>query len=85
MSPKNLLRHPKCRSPLYEFDDMPDDPNIVGVRFKRLIMDDTGEQGEGGHVILTGVDDTGEGGTGGLARKCGSYHASTRVFCTPGQ
>jgi len=42
MSPKNLLRHPKCKSPLYEFDDLPDDAGIVGVRFKRLIMDDTG-------------------------------------------
>ncbi|GIL90737.1 hypothetical protein Vretimale_15815 [Volvox reticuliferus] len=42
MSPKNLLRHPMCKSPLREFDDMPDDANIVGVRFKRVIMDDTG-------------------------------------------
>jgi 2-oxoglutarate dehydrogenase E1 component len=42
MSPKNLLRHPLCKSPLKEFDDMPDDANIVGVRFKRVIMDDTG-------------------------------------------
>lgn len=25
MSPKNLLRHPKCKSPLYEFDDEADD------------------------------------------------------------
>lgn len=25
MSPKNLLRHPKCKSPLSEFDDVPDD------------------------------------------------------------
>lgn len=24
-SPKNLLRHPKCKSPLSEFDDVPDD------------------------------------------------------------
>jgi hypothetical protein len=24
-SPKNLLRHPKCKSPLTEFDDVPDD------------------------------------------------------------
>lgn len=42
MSPKNLLRHPSCKSPLREFDDQPDDANIVGVRFKRVIMDDTG-------------------------------------------
>lgn len=42
MSPKNLLRHPKCKSPLWEFDDEADDAGIVGVRFKRLIMDDTG-------------------------------------------
>ncbi|KAF8071292.1 ogdh [Scenedesmus sp. PABB004] len=41
-SPKNLLRHPKCKSPLSEFDDVPDDQGIVGVRFKRLIMDDAG-------------------------------------------
>jgi len=38
-SPKNLLRHPKAKSPLFEFDDLPDDANIQGVRFKRLIMD----------------------------------------------
>lgn len=38
-TPKNLLRHPKAKSQLLEFDDKPDDPNIVGVRFKRLIMD----------------------------------------------
>eukprot|EP00878_Enallax_costatus_P004918 GHUV01005173.1.p1 GENE.GHUV01005173.1~~GHUV01005173.1.p1 ORF type:complete len:711 (+),score=203.05 GHUV01005173.1:2140-4272(+) len=41
-SPKNLLRHPKCKSPLYEFDDQPDDQGIIGVRFKRVIMDDGG-------------------------------------------
>lgn len=41
-SPKNLLRHPKCKSGLYEFDDEADDAGIVGVRFKRIIMDDTG-------------------------------------------
>lgn len=41
-TPKNLLRHPKCKSGLYEFDDVADDAGIVGVRFKRLIMDDTG-------------------------------------------
>ena len=38
-TPKNLLRHPKAKSQLLEFDDKADDPNIVGVRFKRLIMD----------------------------------------------
>lgn len=48
MAPKNLLRHPRCKSPLYEFDDQPDDANIVGVRFKRVIMDDTGESARGG-------------------------------------
>lgn len=42
MAPKNLLRHPKCKSFLWEFDDVPDDAGIVGVRFKRLIMDDAG-------------------------------------------
>eukprot|EP00892_Ulva_mutabilis_P000834 jgi/Ulvmu1/10751/UM068_0041.1 len=38
-TPKSLLRHPKAKSMLLEFDDKADDPNIVGVRFKRLIMD----------------------------------------------
>ena len=38
-SPKNLLRHPAAKSPLKEFDDIPDDKGIQGVRFKRLIMD----------------------------------------------
>lgn len=41
-SPKNLLRHPKCKSGLFEFDDLPDDAGIEGVRFKRVIMDDCG-------------------------------------------
>eukprot|EP00798_Chlamydomonas_sp_ICE-L_P027387 gene27387-4689_t len=41
-APKNLLRHPKAKSGLWELDDQPDDAGIVGVRFKRLIMDDTG-------------------------------------------
>jgi 2-oxoglutarate dehydrogenase E1 component len=40
MSPKNLLRHPECRSPLAEFDEVPDDSGIIGVRFKRIIMDE---------------------------------------------
>lgn len=40
MSPKNLLRHPECRSPLAEFDEVPDDKGIIGVRFKRIIMDE---------------------------------------------
>ena len=39
MSPKALLRHPAAKSPLYEFDDIPDEEGIQGVRFKRLIMD----------------------------------------------
>lgn len=39
MSPKSLLRHPACRSYLYEFDNIPDDYYIEGVRFKRLMMD----------------------------------------------
>lgn len=42
MSPKSLLRHPKCKSDLDEFDDVPGDHGIVGVRFKRVIMDDQG-------------------------------------------
>lgn len=40
MTPKNLLRYPDCKSPLAEFDEVPDDKGIVGVRFKRLIMDE---------------------------------------------
>lgn len=39
MTPKNLLRHPQCRSPLNEFDDKEDE--MQGVRFRRLIMDKT--------------------------------------------
>eukprot|EP00210_Caulerpa_lentillifera_P004773 g4557.t1 len=42
VSPKNLLRHPSCTSYLWEFDDIPDDVGILGVRFKRVIMDDKG-------------------------------------------
>ncbi len=39
MSPKNLLRHPKCRSDLAEFDDVEQGGDAQGTRFKRLIMD----------------------------------------------
>jgi hypothetical protein len=41
-SPKNLLRHPKCKSSLEEFDDVPDDqvgvggPPLVGNVLLRL-------------------------------------------------
>uniref|UniRef100_A0A7S0YTI5 2-oxoglutarate dehydrogenase, mitochondrial n=1 Tax=Polytomella parva TaxID=51329 RepID=A0A7S0YTI5_9CHLO len=42
MSPKNLLRHPACKSPLSDFNDQSDDAGIIGVRFKRVIADDTG-------------------------------------------
>ena len=38
-APKNLLRHPQAKSPLAEFDEVADDKGIVGVRFKRVIMD----------------------------------------------
>lgn len=41
-APKSLLRHPDCKSFLWEFDDIPDDHGILGVRFKRVIMDDKG-------------------------------------------
>lgn len=41
MTPKALLRHPDCKSPLAEFDEVPDDKGIIGVRFKRLIMDES--------------------------------------------
>lgn len=40
ISPKNLLRLPQAKSPLAEFDEVPDDKGIVGVRFKRVIMDE---------------------------------------------
>jgi 2-oxoglutarate dehydrogenase E1 component len=39
-TPKNLLRLPEARSPLFEFDDEADDKYIKGARFKRLIMDE---------------------------------------------
>ncbi|KAK9832587.1 hypothetical protein WJX81_001617 [Elliptochloris bilobata] len=41
MAPKALLRHPAAKSGLWEFDDLPDDKGIEGVRFKRLIMDES--------------------------------------------
>lgn len=39
MSPKNLLRHPRCKSPLAEFDDVEGHEGFdkQGTRFKRLI------------------------------------------------
>lgn len=37
-----LLLLPQAKSGLYEFDDQADDVGIEGVRFKRIIMDDTG-------------------------------------------
>ena len=41
MSPKNLLRHPQCKSPLSDFDDeLTDDNDLQGIRFRRLIMDE---------------------------------------------
>ena len=40
IAPKNLLRHPQAKSPLAEFDEVADDKGIVGVRFKRVIMDE---------------------------------------------
>jgi 2-oxoglutarate dehydrogenase E1 component len=41
ISPKNLLRHPKCVSPLSDFDDEEASQTEQGIRFKRLIMDKT--------------------------------------------
>lgn len=41
VSPKNLLRHPKCVSPLSDFDDEEASQIEQGIRFKRLIMDKT--------------------------------------------
>ncbi|XRB17367.1 2-oxoglutarate dehydrogenase E1 component [Pseudoscourfieldia marina] len=38
-TPKSLLRHPKCVSPLLEFDDQDDPHELQGPRFRRLIMD----------------------------------------------
>ena len=43
VAPKNLLRHPEAKSGLWEFDDKADDKGILGVRFKRLIMDASAE------------------------------------------
>ena len=43
VAPKNLLRHPDAKSGLWEFDDKADDKGILGVRFKRLIMDQSAE------------------------------------------
>lgn len=43
VAPKNLLRHPDAKSGLWEFDDKADDKGILGVRFKRLIMDASAE------------------------------------------
>lgn len=40
-APKNLLRHPAAKSSLDEFDDAPDDKFIQGVRFRRVIMDES--------------------------------------------
>ena len=40
-TPKNLLRHPLAKSKLADFDELPEDVGIQGVRFKRLIMDET--------------------------------------------
>mgnify|MGYP000479908051 FL=1 len=41
MAPKNLLRHPACKSNLSEFDDVQGHPGFdkQGTRFKRLIKD----------------------------------------------
>lgn len=41
ISPKNLLRHPQCKSDLAEFDDNSGHPGFSqqGTRFKRLIKD----------------------------------------------
>eukprot|EP00271_Cylindrocystis_brebissonii_P012890 TRINITY_DN32392_c0_g1_i1.p1 TRINITY_DN32392_c0_g1~~TRINITY_DN32392_c0_g1_i1.p1 ORF type:complete len:1065 (-),score=252.79 TRINITY_DN32392_c0_g1_i1:1649-4843(-) len=46
MSPKNLLRHAKCKSDLDEFDDMEGHPGSLsqGTRFKRLIKDKNGHK-----------------------------------------
>ena len=41
MAPKNLLRHPRCKSNLSEFDDVQGHAGFdkQGTRFKRLIKD----------------------------------------------
>lgn len=41
-SPKNLLRHPKCKSPLAEFDDVPDDQVLFlsGTIERHLVKSD---------------------------------------------
>ncbi|KAI3434698.1 hypothetical protein D9Q98_002760 [Chlorella vulgaris] len=40
-APKNLLRHPLAKSPLAEFSESAIDKDIQGVRFKRVIMDES--------------------------------------------
>lgn len=56
MSPKNLLRHPKCKSPLSHFDDEETAGEEQGTRFKRLIMD----QGETDRAMHPPVDEKAE-------------------------
>ncbi|KAL4441839.1 hypothetical protein ABPG77_003755 [Micractinium sp. CCAP 211/92] len=40
-SPKNLLRHPLAKSPMAEFSETATEKDIQGVRFKRVIMDES--------------------------------------------
>ncbi|UPR04650.1 E1 subunit of 2-oxoglutarate dehydrogenase [Chloropicon primus] len=39
MSPKNLLKHPKCKDSLDNFDDDAENDRLAQIRFKRVIMD----------------------------------------------
>merc|ERR1711977_732665 len=39
MSPKNLLKHPKCKDSLDNFDDDAENDALAHIRFKRLLMD----------------------------------------------
>ena len=39
ISPKNLLKHPKCKDSLDNFDDDAENDRLAQIRFKRLIMD----------------------------------------------
>ena len=51
VSPKNLLRHPKCVSPLSDFDDEETSQTEQGIRFKRLIMDKTATSRAKDHTL----------------------------------
>ena len=55
VAPKNLLRHPDAKSGLWEFDDKADDKGILGVRFKRLIMDASAEDRSAHTLVIMSI------------------------------